>query len=73
MNPEKNMTIREQNGLSHMWHVLGSNPQRRDVLIFIFAFLFLCNLSGWQMSCQNVDFHNQCDHKAISSEKNIEP
>ena len=23
------------------------------------------------MSCQNVDFHNQCDHKAMSSEKTL--
>ena len=23
------------------------------------------------MSCQNVDFHNQCDHKEISSEKTL--
>ena len=24
------------------------------------------------MPCQNVDFHNQCDHKAISSEKTLD-
>ena len=23
------------------------------------------------MSCQNVDFHSQCDHKDISSEKSL--
>ena len=23
------------------------------------------------MSCQNVDFHSQCDHKDISSEKTL--
>ena len=23
------------------------------------------------MSCQNADFHNQCDHKDISSEKTL--
>ena len=32
-------------------------------LIFFLLFEFFCNLSGLQMSCQNVDFH-----KDISSE-----
>ena len=54
-----------------MWHVIGSNPQRWDVFNFLFAIWILCNLSGWQISCQNVDFHNRCDHKDISSEKTL--
>ena len=28
-------------------------------------------MSGWQISCQNVDFHNRCDHKDIFSEKTL--
>ena len=28
-------------------------------------------MSGWQISCQNVDFHNRGDHKDISSEETL--
>ena len=57
--------------LSHMWHVIGSNPQWWDVFYFLFAIWVLCNFSGWQISCQNVDFHNRCDYNDISSEKTL--
>ena len=55
--------------VSHV--IIGSNPQRWDVFNFLFAIWILCNLSGWQISCQNVNFHNRCDHKDISSEKTL--
>ena len=54
-----------------MWHVIGSNPPRWDVFNFLFAIWILCNLSGWQISCQYVDFHNRCDQKDISSKKTL--
>ena len=40
-------------------------------LILFLLFELLCNLSGWQIFCQNVDFHNRCDYKDISSEKTL--
>ena len=71
--PEKNQLITREQNLARLIcaTVQGSNPQRWDILNFLFAFLILCNLSGWQVSCQNVEFHNQCDYKDISSEKTL--
>ena len=70
---------------SHTWHIIGSNPQQWDVFIYFFLFIYLFIYfffllfefyvtwvdGRWQISCQNVDFHNWRDHKDIFSEKTL--